>query len=155
MLRQTDKHNLTRLPSQTSRGFVSDIPITWRDVAIWLDTEGSASIYRHHGRYESVVHIAQKEREPLQKLCDFVKSQGIRCKVRTAGKTNGMFVLEVRPIVSQAAFLASVRPLLMTRNKSESVDRVILFLKQRANTGRRRKGLISQIPSPISRAPVV
>ena len=126
---------------------VSEIPVTWRDVAIWLDTEGSASIYRHHGRLESVVHIAQKEREPLRRLCDFVKSQGIRCKVRTAGKTNGMFVVEVRPVLSQMAFLRAVRPLLMTRNKIESVDRVLAFLEERSKKGRLRKTLISQISS--------
>ena len=113
-------NNLTRPSRRILNGVTSDFPVTWRDVAIWLDTGGSASIYRHHARYESVIHIAQKEREPLQRLCDFVKSQGIRCKVRTAGKTNGMYVLEVRPVLSQAAFLAAVRPLLMTRNKIKS-----------------------------------
>jgi hypothetical protein len=30
-----------------------------------------------------------------------------------------MYVLEVKPVLSQAAFLSSVRPLLMTRKKSE------------------------------------
>jgi hypothetical protein len=99
-----------------------------------------------------MVDIAQKEREPLQKLCDFVRSQGIHCKVRTAGKTNGMYVLEVRPVLSQAAFLAAVRPFLMTRNKSESADRVTTFLKERSKIGRRRKGLISQI-SPAENEP--
>ncbi len=136
---------------KTSHVVVSDFPITWRDVAIWLDTEGSASIYRHHGRPESLVHTAQKEREPLQRLCDFVRSQGIRCKVRTAGKTNGMYVLEVSPVLSPAAFLAAVRPLLMTRNKSESADRVMTFLKERSKIGRRRKVLISHIPPATSK----
>jgi len=110
-----------------------------------LDTEGSTSIYGHHGRYGSVVHAAQKEREPPLKLCYFIRSQGIHRKVRTAEKTIGMYVLEGRPVLSNAAFLAAVRPFLMTRNKCESVDLVMLFLKERAKTGRRRKGLISQI----------
>ena len=137
--------NLTMIAEKLHDVIVSDHPISWRDVAIWLDTEGSASIYIHHGRNESVVHMSQKEREPLLKLCDFVRNQGLHCKVRTAGKTNGMYVLEVRPVLSQAAFLAAVRPFLMTRNKCESVDRVMLFLKERAKIGRLRKGLISQI----------
>jgi hypothetical protein len=63
-----------------------------------------------------------------------------------------MFVLEVRPVLSQAAFLAAVRPLLMARNKSESADRVMAFLKERTKIGRRRKVLISQI-SPTTNKP--
>jgi len=66
-----------------------------------------------------------------------------------------MYVLEVRPVLSQAAFLAAVRPLLMTRKKSESVDREMTFLKERSKIGRRRKGLISQISLVRKRAPVV
>jgi hypothetical protein len=53
--------------------------------------------------------------------------------------------------------LAQVLPKIggeMARNKGESVDCVILFLKERAKIGRRRKGLINQIssgkPSPGS-----
>ncbi len=40
----------------------------------------------------------------------------------------------------------------MTRNKSESADRVMNFLKERSKIGRRRKGLISQI-SPAENEP--
>jgi len=54
-----------------------------------------------------------------------------------------MFVLEVRPVLSQIAFLRAVRPLLMTRNKIESVDRVNAFLEERSKKGRLRKMLIS------------
>ena len=134
---------LTVPPPRPENVIIHDYPICWRDVAIWLDTEGTAAIYLHHGRYESLVHIAQKEREPLLKLRDFVISHHIRCKVRTSGKTTGLYVLEIRPVLSQAAFLASVRPFLMTRNKCQSVDQVMKFLQERAKIGRRRKGLIS------------
>lgn len=129
------------MPSQSS-SVIWDIPITWRDVAIWLDTEGTAYIYLHHSRRESVIEIAQKDREPLDRLCRFLKSQGIRCKVRTAGK--GTHILEVRPVLSQLAFIRAVRPLLMTRRKREQVDRLFQFLTERGKVGRRRKGLITQ-----------
>ena len=116
-------------------------PITWRDVAIWLDTEGTAAIYKHHGRLESVIHIAQKERAPLEVLRAFVASQGIVCKVRTSGKSTGMHVLEIKPVISQFEFLVSVRPYMMTVRQSRRVDRLIEFLRERRRVKRRRKGL--------------
>jgi hypothetical protein len=56
-----------------------------------------------------------------------------------------MFAVEVRPVLSQMAFLSAVGPLLMARNKSESAHRVMALLEKRSKVGRRRKVLISQI----------
>jgi hypothetical protein len=114
--------------------------LTWKEVAAWFDTEGSAGVAtrwragRRKPERISLVNIAQCERGPPDLIRRFLMKRGIHSYVENASK--GGHILLIQRLKSQRLFLLRIYPHVLSRWKIAQILSVIAFIDR----PRKRKG---------------
>ena len=136
---------MSRLPSPSGSSLSRKLrkslrpAVTWRTVAAWIETEGSidSTINRQrrraHGQLSPYVNrsirIIQKDREPLDKLSRFLRSQGIRSSVhlvkpsKTSFRRKPYFRLDITGLKDMDHVIRRCSPYFIARKATQQVDR--------------------------------
>ena len=122
---------------------VSEPTINWQTIADWIDTEGSIdSTINHQRRRKSgglspyinrSIMIIQKDREPLDKLAEFLVSQGVNISVRfmkpsrTSFRRTPYFRLAIYGLEKLDYVIAKASPYFITEKSRRQVRRYHRF----------------------------
>ncbi len=91
---------------------------TWRDIATWIDTEGSIYTASRGSYY---VSIAQKEKKVMQEICGFFDEQGLSCNL--SHDNRGVYHVVVNDTEHIARIIKNTEPFIRTENKKMQIDR--------------------------------
>jgi hypothetical protein len=118
--------------------------LTWKEVAAWSGTEGSAGVAtrwragRRNPERISFVNVAQYEKRPLELMHKFLADRKIHSHIEDASK--GGHILLIQRLNSQRRFLLRVRPRTLNRREIEQIETVIAFIdRPRKEKGPPRK----------------
>jgi hypothetical protein len=129
--------------------------ITWRTLAAWIETEGSIDStinrQRHREGHKGLspyvnrsIRIAQKDREPLDKLSKFLRKQGISSSVhlmrpsKTSFRRTPYFRLDITGLESIDYVLMKCSPYFITKKAKRQVARYWRYRHATAEKLRRK-----------------
>lgn len=98
---------------------------TWRDIAAWVDTEGS--IHANQTKGSRYLRIGQKEKKIIQQIWTFLKSHSIECSMFLDENT-GVYYVSVDRTDHIALVIKNVEPFIRTENKKREIDAFRKFL---------------------------
>lgn len=114
--------------------------LSWKEVAAWFDTEGSAGIAtrwragRRKPERFSFVNISQYEKAPLEQIRQFLSERRIHSYIENGSK--GGHILLIQRLLSQRRFLVRVSPHVLNERKREQIRVVLAFIDR----PRKKKG---------------
>ncbi len=130
--------------------------LNWMVLAAWIETEGSidSTINRQRRRQNSKlspyinrsIRIAQKDREPLDKLSEFLRSQGVGSSVHlmkpsnTSFRRTPYFRLDIIGLQNTDKVIARCTPYFITGKAIWQVDRYWRYRHANAEGLRRELG---------------
>ncbi len=92
----------------------------WKDVASWVDTEGTILIHTNRGgRYD--VAICQKERKVMEELGRYLYREHFPVSMNLQ-KNTGVYTLHVSGAENVARLTKEIEPYIRTENKKEEID---------------------------------
>ena len=112
--------------------------VNWQTVADWIDTEGTIASYimssREGGvvrRRKSYIAISQTDKEPLEKLCEFMRGEGITCSIYRL-REGREFELKIIRVKDVEKVVNTIEPYILTGRKKAQIER---FRRFRAEIG--------------------
>lgn len=123
---------------------------TWRDIAAWMDTEGSIYAAELGSRY---LRIGQKEERIIQQICAFLSNNSIECSMFLDENT-GVYYVSVDRTNQIAKVIKNVEPFIRTENKKREIA---AFKEYLAKPRRRLQAVVLEArtilgvePAPLS-----
>jgi hypothetical protein len=90
---------------------------TWRDIAAWIDTEGTIHASQLGSRY---LRIGQKEKKIIQQICAFLHRHGILCSIILDMHT-GVYYVSLDRTEHIAMVIKNVEPHIRTEKKMRDI----------------------------------
>jgi hypothetical protein len=90
---------------------------SWREVASWIDTEGTI----HSENRSRYLSIGQKEKKVIQEICAFLDKEGISSSMRL-DKHAGVYYVVVNKVDDIARVIRNVGPYIRTENKRREIE---------------------------------
>lgn len=131
-------HSMEKIASHETWRFLDGIPgddWTWRDVAIWIDTEGSIHADEFGSRY---LRIGQKDEKVIQQICAFFRKHSIVCSMFLDENT-GVYYASVDRTDHIAWVIKNVEPFIRTENKKREI---VAFKRYLAMSRKRLQAVI-------------